>query len=525
MRIIRLQVEGFKRLVAVDITPEGDLIEVRGENGHGKSSVLDSIYAALDGAGAAPEMPVREGEEAAVIRLDLGELVVTRYFTTAGTTGLKVTTPDGASYGGAQTMLDKLIGAISFDPLAFRDLKPEDQAEELRKLVDISDPETGEVLDLAKLATARKELFDRRAEVNREGKSVKARIEALGGVRFVPDDAPDRDQLREALANAATTNSAIDAEERRRAMRADEATSFLEDAANADRRAEEARAALERAEADAKAFREARALILSELERLPPLDERVDVAKLSEDLRQADVVAENVRVNDERARMVGEFDQLKADSTALTEALAKHDADRARAIAAAKMPVEGLALVMGEDDKLGVTFNGVPFSQASDAERLRVSAAVAMAANPQLRVLRLKDASLLDKRAIATLREMATANDFQIWAEFVGDEGPGIVMEAGEVRGAAKPEPLPKPKTRKAKESDDADGTPPPPQTDRVVEEGAAAPVAKAAAPDTDRPGTLFERMARPEPSTAAEPERQRPRAMRSFSTRPLDVK
>ena len=88
MRIIRLQAEGFKRLVAVDITPEGDLVEIRGNNGNGKSSVLDAIFAALGGAAAFPAKPVREGEEAAVIRLDLGELLVTRYFTAAGTTGL-----------------------------------------------------------------------------------------------------------------------------------------------------------------------------------------------------------------------------------------------------------------------------------------------------------------------------------------------------------------------------------------------------------------------------------------------------
>ena len=141
MRIVRLQAEGFKRIVAVDITPEGDLVEVRGNNENGKSSVLDAIFAALGGAEAAPERPVRDGEEAAVIRLDLGELVVTRYFTAAGTTGLKVTTPDGAAYGSAQTMLDKLVGKISFDPLAFRDLKPAEQADELRKLVELVDPE------------------------------------------------------------------------------------------------------------------------------------------------------------------------------------------------------------------------------------------------------------------------------------------------------------------------------------------------------------------------------------------------
>jgi RecA/RadA recombinase len=458
MRIIRLQAEGFKRLVAVDITPEGDLIEVRGENGNGKSSVLDAIYAALGGADAAPEMPVREGEEAAVIRLDLGELIVTRYFTEAGTTGLKVTTPDGAAYGSAQTMLDKLVGAISFDPLEFLELRPEEQAEELRKLVTIADPKTGEVVDLKAIEEANAADYAKRRDVNRDGKTLAARIEAMGGVRFVPDDAPDRAAIVAAMQGAAETNAAI---ERERADR-DRRARLLETSADAllgmRERATALRNELMRLEEDIAA----KALEIStgeaELGKLPPLDEPVDVADLSAQLEEADRIAENVRVNEERARLMGEFAELKRSSEAHTVAMTERNAKRAAAIAAAQMPVEGLALDLGEDGKLGVLFAGVPFSQASDAERLRVSAAVAMAANPTLRVLRLKNASLLDKRAVETLRGLATDNDFQIWAEFVGDEGPGIIMEAGEVRGADKPEPLPKPRQRKKDEPEAREG-------------------------------------------------------------------
>ena len=497
MRIIRLQAEGFKRLVAVDITPEGDLIEVRGDNGNGKSSVLDAIFAALAGAGAAPEKPVREGEEAAVIRLDLGDLIVTRYFTASGTTGLKVTTPDGASYSSGQTMLDKLVGAISFDPLEFLNLKPSEQAEELRKLVDIATPETGEMVDLKAISDERLALYNKRRDVNRDGANLKARIEAAGGVRHVPDDAPNRDELVVKLASAGETNSAIAEEERRRQSD--------EDAA-AFRRAEidklKARLVeLERAEV---AYQESRA-------KLEPLPERVDVAELTAALAEADRIEENRRANAQRAAMIAEFDELKARSVGLSDAIKALDARRAAAIAAAKMPVERLELVLTEDDALTVHFAGVPFSQASDAERLRVSAAVAMAANPELRVLRLKDASLLDKRAVETLRAMATAHDFQIWAEFVGDEGPGIIMEAGEVRGAPEPEPLPKPRQRKPKEEPAAEADVP------RETMPAPGPAETKGADDAKGAGsTLFERMA-DEPDAAP----RKPRAMTEFSTKP----
>lgn len=502
MRIVRLQAEGFKRLVAVDITPEGDLIEVRGNNGNGKSSVLDAIFATLAGAGAAPEKPVREGEEAAVIRLDLGELIVTRYFTAAGTTGLKVTTPDGASYGSGQTMLDNLVGAISFDPLEFLSLKPAEQAEELRKLVTIADPETGEVVDLEAFATERAKLYSSRRDVNRDGVNLKARVEAAGGVRHVPDDAPDRAELVRQMAAAGDTNSAIDAEERNRAAGDAEQEVRLE-------RIVELKRELVDLERSAATYGEA-------VKARGPLPDRVDVAELSKALDEADRVQANRDANALRDGLIAEFEALKAKSVGLSADIKALDARRAAAIAAAKMPVEGLELVLREDDTLGVDFNGVPFSQASDAERLRVSAAVAMAANPDLRVLRLKDASLLDKGAVEALREMATSNDFQIWAEFVGDEGPGIVMEAGEVRGAPAPEPLPKPRQRKAKE--DA-------PTEEREGEVATAERSSDAPPADGAPSTLFERMAalsgKPADDFKPTEETRKPRALSSFSTKP----
>lgn len=504
MRIIRLQAEGFKRLVAVDISPEGDLIEIRGNNGNGKSSVLDAMFAALAGAGAAPERPVRDGEEAAVIRLDLGELIVTRYFTEAGTTGLKVTTPDGASYSSAQTMLDKLVGAISFDPLEFRDRKPEEQAEELRKLVDIVDPETGEELDLSVLETERKRLYDERRDVNRDGATLKARIEAMGGVRHVPDDAPDRDELKRQLTSASEINEAVAAAERKR----DEYERKV-----AELRDEE-RTLVERLETVRKNIASGERAIAD----LPPPGGRVDVAELSERLDEADRIEENRRANAARDAAKTEFEALKARSVGLTNAMGALATRRAKAIASAKMPVEGLELSVDDDGKLGVLFDGVPFSQASDAERLRVSCAVAMAANPELRVLRLKDASLLDKAAIATLREMASAADFQIWAEFVGDEGPGIIMEAGEVRGAAKPEPLDKPRQRKPKSEPNEGGglaASEPSKTRAILPEKGGAQTSESGSPAA--PSTLFERMS----DETAEPERRKPRSMTEFSTKP----
>ena len=135
-KIIQLTAENVKRLHAVDITPQGNVVEITGKNGQGKSSVLDAIAMALGGGAEMPTLPIRKGEAKAKIVLDLGDLKVTRTVTESGST-LIVETPEGARFQSPQTILDKLTGKITFDPLAFIRLKRDEQGKILRDLVGL----------------------------------------------------------------------------------------------------------------------------------------------------------------------------------------------------------------------------------------------------------------------------------------------------------------------------------------------------------------------------------------------------
>jgi len=102
------------------------------------------------------------------------------------------------------------------------------------------------------------------------------------------------------------------------------------------------------------------------------------------------------------------------------------------------MPVEGLAF-----DPDGVTYQGVPFSQCSAAEQMRVSMAVALAMNPSLRVCLIRDGSLLDSDSLEIIREMAEAADAQVWLERVSEGADcQVIIEDGAIA-------VPKPTTKK----------------------------------------------------------------------------
>jgi hypothetical protein len=108
------------------------------------------------------------------------------------------------------------------------------------------------------------------------------------------------------------------------------------------------------------------------------------------------------------------------------------DTSKAQALAGAKFPLHGLSF----STTGGVAFNGVPFSQISTGEQIRVSTAIGLSLNPGLKVIFIRNGSLIDDAGIRTLCELAQAAGAQIWIERVGalsGELPGVVIEDGAV--------------------------------------------------------------------------------------------
>ena len=64
MKIIQLQAENIKRLKAVQISPTDDVVVISGKNENGKTSVIDSIWLALEYRAAVKSspQPLRRGE-------------------------------------------------------------------------------------------------------------------------------------------------------------------------------------------------------------------------------------------------------------------------------------------------------------------------------------------------------------------------------------------------------------------------------------------------------------------------------
>jgi len=443
MKIIRLVSENFKKLKLVEITPKGDIVTIAGRNAQGKSAVLDSIWAALAGKSAIPSQPIHTGCDRARIELDLGAITVERRFTASGTT-VTVTNAEGASYKSPQKMLDDLLGSLSFDPLQFSRMDARTQYATLRNLVKLD-------VDIDALDAANKADYDARTEINRQTKQLTARAEAIAVVAAEP---VDEVYLLDAIEKAGQVNADI----QKRQQNRDKALQTVSDLAvkqqkardkvtPARERAAERISELERQirtireemEAEVSglmteaqdAVDEADAL-KARLAAAPPLPTPVVISDLRAQLDAARVANAAVARLRERDALLLESQQSEAIAQGYTAAMAAREKQKSEAIAAAGMPVPDLSFGDG-----AVLYRGLPFDQASSAEQLRVSTSIAMALNPKLRVIRIKDGGLLDDDGLKSLAEMAEKHDYQVWLETVKSDDPAaIVMEDGEVKTA-----------------------------------------------------------------------------------------
>jgi DNA repair exonuclease SbcCD ATPase subunit len=520
--VISLSVTNFKKIKAAVIDAAGrPVVEVAGKNAAGKSSALDAIEAALAGARAIPERPIRTGQETARIVCKLDSYTVTRTFEADGTSKLIVVDKDGKSPGG-QTFLDTLTGkGIAFDPLAFQRMEAPKQLETLRRLVglDLTDL-TNQIkaLDLDRAdagrdVTGRKKQIDElpeypdapTEEVNVSAlsdelnaanqhnaglatlKNVQAlaytdcertanRIaatktnldsanvnltNALRAVELQQDAVHSIDGQLSAPENQPVDTAAIEAEIAKLQEQLRNANRHNADilTLNADRRA--AADLLANKEHDRDRFTASIETIRHELDGLTDVTKEavmksfadakaaveafkaIDTAPITAKINGAQDTNRKIQANKMRAKLAMSYRDMKAAYEELDGQIRGLVTRKGELVAAAKFPVEGLGF--GEN---GVTFQGLPFEQASSAEQLRVSVAMALGLAPArpdaIKVLLVRDASLLDDNSLKLITDMTEAAGGQCWLERVSNTDEeeqliisdgGVVMVDGTVKG------------------------------------------------------------------------------------------
>lgn len=416
-KIVSLLAENVKKLKAISITPDGNIITLTGPNGAGKSSVLDSIAWTLGGEKLIPEKPVRDGQKSGKSVVDFGTLKVTRRYNASGTTELIVENAQGEPQAGPQGILNKIIGKFCFDPLEFATMEDKPQLDALCQLVGV---------DLKPYYAKRKLLYDQRTDVNRDAAAAKVKVNATPRVEDAPEAEVSAAELSAELERINAHNQGIERHE-------EELKDLEEGLEAAKQEAKQTLAALEKARKayeSAIAWEEDAGIAINKKRAENEKLVKQDPAPVRAKIATADETNRKVRQNAKHKELADDLAAHEKSAKNLTAAIDKLDKEKEDKLAKAKFPLKELSF-----DENGVLFNGNPFSQASDAEKLRTSVAIGMAMNPTLRVMFVRNGSLLDQNGLKIVAELAEAKDFQIWIEDARSTDPAaITIEDGEIQ-------------------------------------------------------------------------------------------
>jgi DNA repair exonuclease SbcCD ATPase subunit len=442
LKLYEFVAENFKKLRLFRVTPHGPVMQITGPNGAGKTSAVDAIWFLLKGIKGLPVKAVRMGAEQMKVSGRIGnenlEFTVTRTLAAESQNPtLEIKMIKGKRETTPQDFLDQIFDILTFDPLEFIRLDPKAQIAKLRETAHVD-------LDFDALAEEHDKDYKARAAVNLERKAISARIEAMKTLEGLPFEKLDEGAILVKLneageanrkaqqtfkakqdleAKAASARAAIADNERlitSQAAKVEELEEQLKQARQVLKASQNVRKSLATAADEAQAAYEA-----------APAGDPIDVGALTAELQSAQRT--NRAIDEWRAKeeLRKELAAKDKEWQTIDERMAAREEKKRKAVAKAKIPVEGLTF---NDSMTEVRYNNLPLENLGEGEQIRLSTRIAMAANPKLRVLCIRHGEALDEAGMKILYDMAVDNNFQIWMARVDTSGRvGIVLEDGNV--------------------------------------------------------------------------------------------
>ena len=446
LTILSLKSENVRGIKVVDLHPRATgIVKLRGKNGMGKTSVLDSIELAFNGKDRNANSPVRRGADSASAAVEMTNLIVKRVFRGDGSTkALSVSKVVGdvvMEIKKPQEFIDGIIGSgIGFDPLEYAErLKPSEQVDGLLNLVKLP-------RDPREIDKARADLYGQRTLVNRDIKQAEALLEAT---ERAPEGTPDEEvSMAEMLREFADAQVilASHAKLRKAAEDAQQEVGRVQEKREMDLSA--ARATVVRLEAELNSAKEEYNGLLRVVHQM--VDQAYDTASQAAEranslvdpdlteiqarMQQVETVNKDVHVKQRREEKVAEVWRVKTKAQSLSDQIESLDLERTELLTSAKFPLPDLSI-----DEVGgqscVTYHGIPLQDCSSSEKLRISLALSVALNPTVRVVLIREGSLLDDEAMAALEAFAVEKEVQIWVEEVSstNDGEGFFIQDGTV--------------------------------------------------------------------------------------------
>lgn len=403
----------------------GAVTVIAGENGVGKTSVLDAVSTVFDG-GHCPDL-IRHGADKAEVVLTLDDGVTIRKTITQKNSYLEVKTEDGGLVKAPASYVKRLAESFAFDPFGLLEAKPKERAAWLLKNGNITFsadevnaavgvPVVRQSIDLERLESIRAGKYSERTDVNRRLRDLQGAMSeqrAMLPPAMETDWIAEQERIETALAEQ---RKRLQEAESELAVEAHRLKNEKKDAARAEIAAIERRLAQEIGEIDEKFV-----LVLKEASE--PLQQTI--VDLSAELAGARAKA------DEQKRAAGVKAVIERNQMQYQEQLALEGRlnrvlkalDDLKLSKLAEIPIPDLDIKDGE-----ILIAGVPFDHLNTQAQMYTVIRAAKLALGELPLMVIDRAESLDEERFAELAEAVAEAGLQMIAARVTD-GPLRVVD------------------------------------------------------------------------------------------------
>jgi len=387
MKILGLQIENLRKIkiAALDLS-QGNLIQIRGRNQAGKSTVLLAAEMLFGGKAVIPNDVIQHGKESAEIIGTIDDYTIKRIIKQNGNHLLSIT-KDGMKKTKPQEFLNKLTGKF-LDPQWFSDLDGPGKKKILMDHLGIDYTDINK-----KISTLETE------------RTYTGRIIRTMGAP-TPTEKLTRVNITDLLAKKQKIDDFNDLQNSRQ-VAINNHQSHIDDLEKEEQRILSELTAIREKISDAKQCYEA--LIIPESLK--------DTSHLIEQIQNAESINTAAMKYNQYIEKKEKYDHNQNHYNELTEQINVARKVKADMLTNATMPVPGLTIT-----DTGLSINGITDENWSDSEALYISLCISAALAKDLKTIFIKRGESLDESSLNELKKFADENDFQVIIEIVDDK-------------------------------------------------------------------------------------------------------
>jgi hypothetical protein len=432
LRSLYLELENFKNIDRKVVDIGGKSLIILGKNNSGKSTIIQAMTSSLN-AKLQPSMPIKNGEERTKILHKIGgtlkgeyvEYTVEWFFSTKSQKGRMVVTDiNGNVMKSPATMIKSLIGNVSFDVIEWLN---DSKEVKLKKLKDISG--CGKEIDIINIAISElKSKFKAKNDRAEELRNTLANHGMDPKEIELCQNPVDVSGIQAELSNIATAQNQWDGVNK-------QYEGFKTTVADAAIKINNAGTEINRLNAELlriqNAIKDQNAIIAQQTSAADVANGNIAKAEAWFKTNPRPTIDEvNARLtlanehNSKAARVAvlteqfKESNQLSVDAEKIKIEIANKEKERGEIIGKSQLAIEGMSFTDEE-----ILINGLPLEdgQINTATLFDIGVDVAIALNPNLKVIFLHDASLFDRNHLKSIIKRIEEKGYMAICEVVAE--------------------------------------------------------------------------------------------------------